>query len=278
MLTIVKRRWVYSIMHLTMQALSKKPRRVLTVSLESSDIKTPAGGSCFSFSANNTLNDSHKASWAYAQKKFSPELNLKGKEALGVWVFGDGNGEILNFRLESPEHLAYGAIADHYVTIDFKGWRYFSLIETESTRHSNYEWPEGAAQYHVFRENIDFSVVESVSIWFNGIPAGKSVNCLVSRVKALPMVSGTVKNPAVSVNGKKVVFPVEMSSGSYIEAYSESDCKLFGSKGELIKEFAPAGKLPVLKEGANKLIFGCEKKGTFVPRANVTLIGFGEKI
>jgi hypothetical protein len=34
-----------------------------------------------------------------------------------------------------------GLRGDHYVKIDFTGWKYFELVETESEKFSDYIWP-----------------------------------------------------------------------------------------------------------------------------------------
>ncbi len=75
-------------------------------------------------------------------KKFDPWLDINKNQAIGVWVKGDGNGELLNFRIESPKHLSSGARGDHFVKIDFTGWKYFELVEIESSEFSNYIWPD----------------------------------------------------------------------------------------------------------------------------------------
>ena len=45
------------------------------------------------------------AAWTMMEKRFTPPLNLSDHQALGVWVHGDGQGEVLNLQLRSPEHL-----------------------------------------------------------------------------------------------------------------------------------------------------------------------------
>jgi len=218
-----------------------------------------------------------KAAWAKAEKKFKPWLDLRNRQALGVWIYGDGQGELLNFRLESPRHISYGAIADRYVTVDFTGSRYFELIETESSRHSDYGWPEGSS-YNVYRNLIDFKRIEGLGIWYNNLPPGKEVRCYLSPLKALPMVSATIKNPKISANGRTLVFPVEMKSGSYLEFYSRSDCRLYGPKGELIAKVKPLGNVPILSNGVNEITFDCDESADVIPRANVTVISYGKPL
>ena len=84
--------------------------------------------------------------------RFSPLLNLKERQGLGVEIEGDGSGALLAIRLESPRAIAYGAIADRYINVDFIGRRFFSLAETESSRWSDYVWNDGKSPYNAYRE------------------------------------------------------------------------------------------------------------------------------
>jgi hypothetical protein len=179
------------------------------------------------FTAANSGKAPRNAAWARLDRKLEPCLNLKGREAVGVWVEGDGQGQIIALRLESPRHISFGAVADRYITVDFTGRRQFTLVETESARWSDYVWNDGKGLYNVYRETIDFGTVESVSLWYNNLPQGRQARCAIGPIKALPMIACTVRNPAVTINGKTMVFPVEMPSGSYLEVNSGKDCALW---------------------------------------------------
>src|ERR1035437_8286538 len=80
------------------------------------------------FYAHSSGLSPREGSWIKIGKTFDPWLNLDKNQALGVWIKRDGNGQLLNFRIESPKHIAYGTHGDHFVKIDFKGWRYFELV------------------------------------------------------------------------------------------------------------------------------------------------------
>ncbi|MCL5018942.1 MAG: hypothetical protein M1426_00470 [Patescibacteria group bacterium] len=227
-------------------------------------------------SALNSGEVSQNGAYAKIGKTFEPWLNLGVQQGVGVWIYGDGQGEMLNFRLKSPDHLALGALADHYIPIDFTGWRYFELVETESERHDDYKWPEDPALYETYREGIDYKIVETFSIWYNNLPSNKQVKCYISPVKALPLVAIKIKNPSVTINGKTLVFPVEMESGSYLEFNSASDCKLYGPRGELLAEVNPNGEIPELKNGLNDVAFTGEGAADVSIRATINVISQGE--
>ncbi|MGV8133675.1 MAG: hypothetical protein AB2L20_00545 [Mangrovibacterium sp.] len=61
----------------------------------------------------------------------------------------------------------------------------------------------------------------------------------------MPIVSASLENPEVTVNGQKIVFHVKMKSGMWLEFNSPDDCKLYGLKGEI----------PILAPGENEISF-----------------------
>jgi hypothetical protein len=228
--------------------------------------------------ATNSGKVERRAAWACYRKELQPTLNLEQHQALGLWIEGDGLGEIIALRLESPEHIAFGAVADRYVTVDFTGKRWFTLVETESARWSDYTWDDGKGLYNAYRETIDFGVVKSVALWCQNLPPGKKVKCGIGPVKALPMLPGTLKGPAITIDGVTTVFPCELTSGSWLECNGPEDCTLYGSKGEVLGNIAPSGRLPSLRAGRNQVQFSCASSKGPPPRVKVTFFAQGESL
>lgn len=247
-----------------------------------------SAGSVGLFSAGSAGISPQKGSWIKLEKKFEPWKNLSGNQALGVWVKGDGNGQLLNIRLETPEHLSAGVRGDRYIPINFTGWKYFELVEIESDKFTDYSWPGGEIikdtkvkdlfVYKSYLHSVQFDKVDRMQLWYNNVPEGVTVNCEIKPVKALPMLKYTLVNPAITVNGEKIVFPVELTSGMYLEFYSMDDCRLYGSKGEFIKKVDPVGKVPTVQAGNNQVRFSGSANEKVNPRVSVTTIGFGETI
>jgi hypothetical protein len=229
-------------------------------------------------SATNTGKVPRNAAWVRFERSFSPLLNLKERQGLGLEIDGDGSGALLAIRLESPHAIAYGAIADRYVKVDFAGRRFFSLVETESIRWSDYVWNDGKGLYNVYRETIDFGAIESVSVWLQNLPPGQPTKCRVGPIRALPMRAGLVKNPRISVGSKTVEFPVELASGSWIECNGPEDCSTYGSKGEPLGKVTPRGDWPALPTGVAPLQFSCEPGNVPTPRARVTVFTRGNEL
>jgi hypothetical protein len=195
---------------------------------------------------------------------------------LGLWVHGDGQHQVLNLQLRSPSHLSHG-IGDHYIPIDFEGWRYFELIEPEGERHADYAWPYGGI-YAIYRESVAYGQVASLGLWYNNLPPGQRAACYLSPIKALPLVSTKLVRPAVTIGGRRVVFPVEIESGCYLECRSAGDCQLYGPQGQVLRSVVPEGEIPWLESGVNEVHFEWDASGDVCPRANVTIVSFGEPL
>jgi hypothetical protein len=225
--------------------------------------------------AANAGKVARNAAWVRLEKRFSPVLNLKDHQALAVEIEGDGSGALVAIRLESPHAIAYGAVADRYIKLDFTGRRSFSLVETESTRWSDYVWNDGKHPYNVYRETINFAAIESVSVWLQNLPSGRPTKCGLGPVRALPLHAGLVKNPIISVGGKTIEFPVQFASGSWIECNGPDDCAVYGARGEPLGKVTPQGEWPTLQSGIARLQFSCNSSAAPAPRAHIIVFSQG---
>jgi hypothetical protein len=240
------------------------------------DEPTKFGRSSGKITAVNQGQSDPKAAWGQAGVTFSPPLNLSEHQALGVWIYGDGKGEVLNFQMKSPEHLVSG-YAERYVIVDFEGWKYFELLELESDRYSDYRFPYGNP-YSIYRENVHFQQIENLSIWCNNVPLHQSITCRIAPVKALPQQSIKIRNPSLTIGDKTIELPVELETGQYLELDSPTDCKLYSAEGDLIGEVEPKGEVPDLHPGVNRIRFDCDAPAGCRPRARVTVISRGDAL
>ncbi len=248
------------------QAKTADPR--IRASLVESSETTPVGTGCFRYSALSRMS-SRVGAWTAVERVFRPPLDLRDRQGLGIWVHGDGQGEILNVQLRNPEHFI-PAVGEHYIDIDFVGWRYFELVEPEGERYDDYSWPYGSP-YTVYRESVDYRAVESLTLWYNNLPPDEEVACLIGELRALPLVKGQILDPTITVGKRTVTFPVRIETGSYLEFNPPSDCQLYGARGEQLMEVRPRGSAPVLGHGLNRVRFSCGQSPDIPARARVTI-------
>jgi hypothetical protein len=249
----------------------------------------PAGSPPFADFTAKSDHAERESAWALGGKTFAPTLNLSNR-ALGLWVNGDGQGEVLNVQLKSPAYAA-GGISEHYIDIDFTGWRYCLLVEPESEGIARLGWPYSKRQaawggtvpfgdvvldYNIW---VDYGHIESFNLGLNNLPRGKAARCTLSPIRALPLKSIAIKNPAVTINGKTLVFPVTLESGSYIEYRSASECTLYNLQGNPAGAVVPTGEISTLAPGENTVRLAYDETPDSAPiRARVSVIGTGDAV
>lgn len=159
--------------------------------------------------------------------------------------------------------------------LDFTGWRYFELVETEGERVDRYIWPYSNQVYWIYREEVDFSHVGTLSLWLNGLPHDGQVQCRMSAIRALKLVQTRLIDPTIMVNGQPVVFPISLKSGSCLEFGGKGAAEVFDSNGALVGRAEPRGSVPALKAGGNRLEFTCRVEPSVNARARITLSAAG---
>ncbi len=219
--------------------------------------------------------DSAEGAWVRAVKEFDPVVDMSPHDALGLWVHGDGQGELLNLQLTNlPEY--FRTIDDHYVKVDFRGWRYFELLlrERDAAAYHDYEWPYGA-HCVLHRSPLVRHVVNRMTVYLNNVPPGEEATCCLSPVKALRTRKVVLHHPTIELGGKRLVFPVDLESGMYVEFESPDDCRLYDERGNLVRYFQPEGEVPTLAPGDNRLTFTSEGTEGFRRRTETTVIACG---
>jgi len=249
-----------------------------------SDQRTPAGEACVAFQAASGLGNAdgwveHRADLVGAGRgtvrpalvEGLPEDAYEGKgwfRPLGVWVHGDGRGEVLNVQLRA----ANGGYRDHYVDVDFTGWRYCELARPESDRV--FEFNAGYSRKHAVR-HFQYDNIRSVLVRYNSIPAKSEVRCLVGPVKALREHWLPVKDPSFTIGGDTIVFPCQLETEQYLEFSGDGNARLFDREGMEVREVTPRGTVPVLQQGANRITFRSVGGDEFSQRAAVTVVRNG---
>ena len=96
-------------------------------SIDASTEQTPGGAAAIRCSVNNQM--AERSGWTRATLPIDPVIDLSSHRRLGVWVRADGSGGILNVQLVQSH-----GFRDHYIDLDYEGWRYHELTTGESSR------------------------------------------------------------------------------------------------------------------------------------------------
>jgi hypothetical protein len=190
------------------------------LALVTDDVKE--GKTACRFTATSTLPGNN--GWATFGRRFDPPLAFGPYAVIGLWVKGDGQGQLLKVQLRD----AKGGWQDHYVRIDFTGWRFVELPRPSP-------------------EPLDYSQITYLNFYFNAIPARQTVSVVLDGVKVLGQAT-RLENPRLKLGDEEVIFPVTMSPGERIVWRGPNDCWLYrgGPGRELVR---PRGVAPEFKEG-----------------------------
>ena len=215
------------------------------------------GKSFLAFTAHNT-SASITSSWVEAARVYSSALSIGTKGAIGVWIYGDGKGEILDLQLYNGTKANPYAISDHCVTVNFTGWKYFEfqLAQRSLQQYNTHSWPSSALGWATDREMLEPTQIGGINILYNNIPVGQTVTCSIAMVKALPITNITLTNPSVTINGSTITFPIALASGQYIQFNSMTDCSYYDINGHKLGSITPTGSAATLAGGANTVTFG----------------------
>ena len=220
--------------------------------------------------------DEDSGTWAKVGQVSSPPLNLEKRRGFGVWIHGDGGGEVIAVQIAAPSNVAEGSAA-FLVDIDFTGWKYIELVEPDSERLDEYSWP-GSSNYSIYRSTVRYEGVETISLWYNGLKPGQTASCRIGPVVALPVREDGFSTPALSINGSELSFPVTMPAGSYLEVDSDSAVILYDRNGEVIEEVSLDEERPVMVSGENRIEFCARADGSTHLRANIVIMTHGKPI
>ena len=231
--------------------------------------------------ATNTGNAANGAWTCLGADYPHPYHSMNGGQALGLWVKGDGSGALLNLQLQTP-YVYHGAVSEHYVDLDFTGWRYVELLlrERDADRMGDYTWPynTSAASHANCRSAINTSALSSVRVYLNAIPAGGKVDVVIGPILSLTQRKVDLTDAVLTVGGRRLLLPVSMRSGHYLEIEGIEDCAHYDERGELVARFTPGcpDGIPVLRTGANSMAFTCRGPEGIRPRADVVVLSLGE--
>lgn len=177
---------------------------------------------------------------------FEPTLNLSKAPGMGMWVYGDGKGQLLNVRVESPYFMLSG-VNDHHIKLDHQGWKYVEFAEATNGRFPETRWPAGSnGLYTEFRTRVHYQSICDVFVMVAGPTEGLRFRTL----KALPILETQLKDPTLTLAGQKVTLRGSIPSGCYAEILPESDEILVKDPvGNVLGKLEPDAPIPAVPAG-----------------------------
>jgi hypothetical protein len=241
----------------------------LTQSLDLATEKTPGGGPAVCYRVANR--GAKTSAWTKASCVLPAPVDLSQHRRLGLWVKANGSGGILNVQLTGTD-----ARRDHYVPLDFTGWRLLELDTPEDARVWDYSWPYSWTDLF-YTDWFVYNATKEVDLYLNGVPAGATAECLIGRLEALQELPGSVKSPALEVGESRLIFPVDLPPEEYLELDFAGRCRHFDPNGKVLGAVKPTGRL-ALGRGANVVRLVCGADSDSSTRAEVTLAVRGKPL
>ena len=231
------------------------------------------GNSSGKLTAKSSLKDD--SGWCEYMKRVN--LDLSENRGIGFWIYGDGKGEVLNVQLVGGDG-DIRRVLDHYVEVDFKGWRYQEIPEPEGERIFKY-FKHTEDYYITAAHGFNYSKVSAIVVRIMKIPPGDSIKIYLSNVKALREKPLPLRNPSIAIGKKKVKFPVEILPDQCLVFKPEDGtCKIHSDNGFPLKEVEVQGEIPVIMTGTNKIVFDCDTSEDLARNAKIrfSIIGNDE--
>ena len=248
------------------------------LSFEKADKKVPFNK--IHIVAENAKN-TPKGAWTQAGVEFPhPYASTNSCTTFGIWVKGDGSNALLNIQFTKPPVFGRG-VSDHYITLDFKGWRYFTLLfrERDAEHMGDYKWPYDTRGGNLgnTRSTIDTKHVHKVSVFLNNVPAKGRTDVQISDIVMFPQAAATVNGIKFSVNGANAELPGEFVSGDYIEFDGTGIAEHYSEGGRLLRRFRTICSKPqTVAYGKNIVKVSAKSKSHLAPRLEFTVFTHGK--
>ena len=202
--------------------------------------------------------DAKPGGWSMRGRALPQPLDLTGCKAIRAWVHGDGQGQQLKIQLYDGR----GGYRDNYLTIDFTGWRRVELTKCPIN-------------------TLRYDQAAALNFYYNGMPAGKKVTCLIDQVEAVIERDGAEQvvvledfespdSPLWSLPVPHLVAQTYQRHGIEPAAFGLIACPRTELL-ETIERFEPAAGLPSPRPGG-----AWNKQSPWIGRSYFFLTGFSE--
>ena len=127
----------------------------------------------------------------------------------------------------------------------------------------------------IYMTPVNRGQIDGLNLYLNNLPSGDTASIYLWPIKALRTTRGQLGNPTIDLNGAKLVLPMTLQSGDYVELDPGGDCRVYDQRGTLLRRLAIKAEIPALKAGENRIAFSCEPPTGVAARAELTVIAHG---
>lgn len=188
-----------------------------------------AGGPVLKIAATSQKNT--KNDYVRFTKTFSDPIDLSNHRIPGLWIHGADTEGVLNLQLEDTA----GKFRDHYLDIDFSGWRYFVLQQPETRKIWDFDWKYN--KEYCLRD-FNYERVSKVNLYLTHIDSAEETTIFIGRIESLREYATATINPSLTINQHEITLPVEMQPDDYLECDDQGNCRQFNASGQLTGTFS----------------------------------------
>ena len=175
--------------------------------------------------------------------------DISSRMAMSIKVKGTGrDGDAALISLSGGITLERGGRGDHFIDLNFEGWREFILIDMDNGEYdyNKYAFDEIAttsAAASTFRYCPSYEKIDQVVIRVTGDTAE---NACFGNLISYPQAPAPIKNPTVKVGDSEMTFNCSLHGGDYIEYDPETDkALLYRNMDQVVEEVTYSGKISV---------------------------------
>ncbi len=215
-----------------------------TCSAEPSARESPDGSR--SLKLTGTTKSASTRSRAWVRREFSPRPNLLQARSIGLWVHGDGRGEVLDVQLVGPSLIR---ARDYLVPIDFTGWRYFRIVDAAAEQTFDHQLWRHKGNLGSF----NFRAIRELRLQLVAMPVGEQVTVHVGRIEGLREIPNALTGAVLEVNAKPWRLPLTVQPDELLELRSDGICVLYDRNNNEQQRVALTAAVPTLRVGENRL-------------------------
>jgi hypothetical protein len=209
-------------------------RTGVSLGLAASTDGAQVGPRCAVFTARNA---GRPEGWGGIGRRFAAALDLSAYQALGLWIHGDGNGELIRVQLRDTQ----GRHADWLPAMNYTGWRLHVLPMDRTTL-------------------FDWSGVEYLLFYFNSIPAEATVEVRLDDLRALPVLLPVrpLRAPSLAIGEQRVTYDVTLQPRQGLTDEGPGGVKLWPGSMRPSVPVAVTGRPLELQPGPNSVTLSCD--------------------
>jgi hypothetical protein len=176
---------------------------------------------------------------------------------------------VLDVQLEDT----LGRYRDYDVDLDFAGEK-TAVIPAPTPERTLAEFRPAPADYpyKAAVSAFDYGAIAAVNLRWARSPRDGGLTCRVARVEALAESDVTVRGANLEIAGLRLLVPVDLRSGDYVEFWGQGPMREYDRNGVLLATVPQSGPVPTLQHGLNTVLVRSDERAS----VKLTAITVGE--